>query len=79
MSDAEYMKIHQKYFLDDIRKKYATHKLVHTYRFIYCKIKKGMYGLKQAARLAYDELKAHLTKYDYHPDKYAPNIWQHKT
>ena len=38
-----------------------------------------MYGLKHASRLVYDELKAHLTKYDYHPDKYAPNIWRHKT
>ena len=40
MSDTEYMKIHQKYFFDDIRKKHPIHKLVHIDGYIYCKIKK---------------------------------------
>ena len=79
MSNAEYMKIHKKYFLKDICEKYSIQQLVHTDGYVYCRIKKGMYGLKQAARLAYDELKAHLAKYDYHPDKFATNIWRHKT
>ena len=38
-----------------------------------------MYGLKQAARLAYNSLKKHLHKHGYFPDKFAPNIWSHKT
>ena len=38
-----------------------------------------MYGLKQAACLAYDSLKLHLKKYGYSPDKYARDIWSHKT
>ena len=46
MSNAEYMKIHNKYFLQDIRQKYQIDKLVHSDGYIYCKIKKGMYGLK---------------------------------
>ena len=36
-----------------------------------------MYGLKQAARLAYDSLKNHLGEYDYFPNKVATNIWSH--
>ena len=36
-----------------------------------------MYGLKQAARLAYDELVANLAKHGYKPDPISPNIWSH--
>ena len=38
-----------------------------------------MYGLKQAARLAYDNLKKNLAPFGYQPDTIAPNIWTHKT
>ena len=38
-----------------------------------------MYGLKQAARLAYDALVTNLKKNGYSPDKYCPNIWVHQT
>ena len=38
-----------------------------------------MYGLKQAARLAYDDLVLHLSKFGYYPDKNCQNIWSHKT
>ena len=79
MLEAEYMKIHKKYFLEDIREKYSIDKLVHVDGYVYCKIKKGMYGLKQVARLAYDELKIHLAQYNHYPDKYTQNIWAHKT
>ncbi len=42
-------------------------------------LKKEMHGLKQAARLAYDDLKVHLSKYGYRPDPIATNIWSHNT
>ena len=73
------MKIHSKYFLEDIRNKYNIINIVHTDGYIYCRINCGMYVLKQAARLAYDSLKQHLKKYGYKPDKYAQNIWHHDT
>ena len=38
-----------------------------------------MYGLKQAARLAYEDLKKHLKKFGYEPDPIAQNIWKHST
>ena len=38
-----------------------------------------MYGLKQAARLAYDNLVTNLKKDGYFPDKYCPNIWSHES
>ena len=79
MDQPEFMKIHSKYFLSDIQQKYKIHNKIHTDNYIYCKIKHGMYGLKQAACLAYDSLKQHLSSYGYHPDKYAQNIWSHES
>ena len=38
-----------------------------------------MYGLKQAARLAYEGLKLNLGEAGYCPDKITPNIWTHET
>ena len=79
MNDAEYMRIHEKYFMPDIRQKYKIDEKVTSNGYVYCRIKRGMYGLKQAARLAYDALKQHLAQYGYHPDIITPNIWTHET
>ena len=78
MDCPEYMKIHAKFFLKDIREKNDINKKKYSDSYVYCKIKQGMYGLKQAARLAYDNLKLHLSKHRYYPDKVATNIWTHK-
>ena len=43
--------------------------------FVYCCIKKGMYGLKQAARLAYDDLNKHIAAFGCFPDPIATNVW----
>ena len=68
MKDAEYMLIHKKHLPRDIVKRYNLEtKLQHDY--IYCKIKRGMYGLKQAAILAYNFLKQNLAPYRYEPIK----------
>ena len=49
----EYMKIHIKYFPQDLQIKYNIQHITGVDNYVYCKIQKGMYGLKQAARLAY--------------------------
>ena len=38
-----------------------------------------MYGLKQAALLAYNEMKKNLTVYGYNPSKGTVGIWEHET
>ena len=52
MKQSEYMKRKMKYFLSDIINKYNLNNIVHN-EYIYIKIKRGVYGLKQAAILAY--------------------------
>ena len=79
MDRPEYMKIPISRFPDDIIDHYNLRAKVCKDGFIWIKIKRGMYGLKQATRFAYDGLKTHLAKYGYYPDKHATNIWYHET
>jgi hypothetical protein len=53
MKDPEYMRIKYKYFPAAIREQYNLATFLATDGYIYIHIKKGMYGLKQAAILAY--------------------------
>ena len=41
-----YMRIHIKYFTEEFRKEYNIDELVGADGYVYCKIRKGMYGLK---------------------------------
>ena len=56
----EYMRIHSKYFDKEIRDLYQLHGKVNKDGYIYCKIQLGMYGLEQAAILAYNLIKERL-------------------
>ena len=56
MKDPEFMRIRYKYFPDAIRKQYNLDQFVTSTGYIYIRIKKGMYRLKQAALLAYKHL-----------------------
>ena len=73
------MRIHEKYFYPDIRQKYNIGSLINEDGYVYCRLKKGMYGLKQAARLAHDKFVTVLAKYGYNPDRIYPNFWTHNT
>lgn len=44
---------------------------------IYIKISKGMYGLKQAGILAFEQLKCHLAPFGYFPVRHTPGLWRH--
>ena len=79
LKDPEYMRVHRKYITDEIKQEYKTDQFTSNDDFIYCKIKKSMYGLKQAARLAYDLIKERLQPHGYKPDSVCPNPWTHDT
>ena len=70
MKTAEYMKISYNIFPQDICDKYNLKQLVNADGYVYIKIKKGMYGLKQAAILAYKQLKTILHHMDM--NRYLP-------
>ena len=79
MLSPEYMKVHYRYFPQDIRTTYNLNDIVHSDGYIYIKIKKRMYGLKQAAILAYEFLSKLLRQADYIPITGALGLWKHKT
>jgi Reverse transcriptase (RNA-dependent DNA polymerase) len=47
--------------------------------YAYVEIRKGMYGLKQAGKLANDQLITHLAQYGYHPTAQTAGLWRHET
>ena len=73
------MKLKYKYFPEDIRRAYKLDKIVTSDDWIYVKIGKGMYSLKQSARIAYDLLKTRLATHGYTPCLENINFWEHKT
>ena len=79
MEGDEYMKVHIKYFPEDIRQRYKLHEKVTASGHIYIRIKKGMYGLKQAAILAYANLKKNLATHGYRPIVGTAGMWEHNT
>ena len=52
---------------------------IHSDGYVYCRIKKGMYGLKQAAILAYKLLLQRLEIDGYIPIPLTDGIFKHRT
>jgi Reverse transcriptase (RNA-dependent DNA polymerase) len=47
--------------------------------WVYMVVYKGMYGLKQAGRLANEQLTEFLAEHGYEPCAITPGLWKHKT
>ena len=78
MAVYQYMKIHRRYLTPEIILEYGlTEDYFTPNGYCFVEIRKGMYGLKEAAILAYDQLCAHLAPYGYHPVKHTPGLWKH--
>ena len=78
IGEQEYMRIHSQYVDQQFRHLYNLHGKIDKDGYVYCKIQLGMYGLKQAAILAYKLIKEILQPAGYYPIKES-NRWQHKT
>ena len=68
------MKIYSKYFPPDIRARYHIYGLISADGYVYIKITKGMYGLKQAAIIAYNQLISHMDLHGYYPVPFTTGI-----
>ena len=79
MGRPEYMRIPIKVLPQDIIDRYSLLDLVDNQGYVYVKINKGMYGLKQAALLAYNKLVNHLAPFGYHPLPFSLGLWTHET
>ena len=45
--------------------------------YIYMRIEKVMYGLKQSGVIANQELVNHMAPFRYHPVQHTPRLWVH--
>ncbi|KAG7352362.1 reverse transcriptase RNA-dependent DNA polymerase [Nitzschia inconspicua] len=78
MAEYEYMRIHRRYIPDDIFEQYNLSALLDG-DFVYVEIRRGMYGLPQAGRIANDYLRTFLEPAGYHPTEHTPGLWRHRT
>ena len=75
----EYMRIHQKYFDKSFIELYNLKNRLDPDGYVYCEVMLGMYGLKQAAILAYKQLKERLGVNGYRPIFGTTGLWKHDT
>ena len=70
MQDYEYIRLHISILPDEIINKYRLRQIMDEGSWVYLEIKKRMYGLKQAGRLANERLQANLKMYGYYPSQH---------
>ena len=78
MDNPEYIRIHKKYFSTAFIHTYNLQPKISTDNYIYCRVKKGMYGLKQAAILAYKLLVKRLEIDGYYPIPLTNGLFSHR-
>ena len=79
MKRYEYFKVHRRMLTDEIIRQYELEMYFDETDYIIFEVRKGMYGLPQAGKIAHDQLKEHLAKSGYQPCLFTPGLWKHKT
>jgi hypothetical protein len=64
---------------DKIIEEYKLREIATEDEYVYCEIRRGMYGLLQAGIIAQVQLEERLGKYGYHQSKIIPGHWTHTT
>ena len=62
---------------DEIMQEYNLHEKKTDEGYVYCEIRKGMYGLPQAGIIAQELLQERLAKVGYYQSKIIPGLWMH--
>ena len=78
MARYKYMKLALSCIPDKIIDQYSLRTLSAS-GWVYLDTRKGMPGLKQAGRIASDQLKAHLAKFGFTPVPRTSELWKHDT
>jgi hypothetical protein len=74
----EYMKMPLSRFIEEIVEKYTLNAFA-VDGWVYIKIRKGLYGLKQAGLLANQLIQTRLAPFGYYPARHTPGLWLHIT
>jgi hypothetical protein len=79
MARYEYMRLRLADMPDDVVEHYKLRELATPDGAVYCKIRKGMYGLSQAGIIAQKLLEERLAKHGYRQSATTPGLWKHDT
>jgi len=77
MKRYEYMRLKITDIPDEIVEEYNLQEKKTDDGYIYCEIRKGMYGLPQAGIIAQELLQDRLAKVGYYQSKIVPGLWKH--
>ena len=72
LTHLQYIRIHAKYFTEEFRKEYNMDEFIDKYGYVYCEIRKGMYGLKETGCVAFQNLVKNLAPFGYEPMPCTP-------
>ena len=76
----QYMRLHCRYITNEITDEYnITDNYFDSNSYVYLEIRNGMYGLKESAIPAYEQLRANLSQFGYITMKHTPGLWRHKS
>ena len=73
----EYGRFHRKDIPQVFIDQYKLEPMFDNKDFVYMEIQRGMYGLKQAGKIANDQLKERLIPHGYRPCRNTPGLWRH--
>ena len=79
MAQPELMKVQYKHTPEGKILKYNIQTKVTANNTIYIHIKKGIYGLRKVAIIAYDNMKLSLKPFEYAPLIVTVGVWKHNT
>ena len=79
MEGDEYMRVKYKHIPEDIRIRYNLKTKVTKDDYVFIRIEKDMYGLKQDALLAYNNPKKNLAQDGYSTIIGTVGLWKHET
>ena len=77
MAEFEYMRIPISMIPQAIIDYYNLMDIVDEHGYVFVEIRKGMYGLPQAGKLAHDRLVEFLKPHGYIPVPFTPGLWRH--
>jgi hypothetical protein len=78
MARFEYFRMKLDLFPQDIIKRYGLSNKVDTDGNVFCKVRRGMYGLLQAGIITQDLLTTRLHHAGYRQSKVTPGYWHHE-
>ena len=79
LTHLQYMRIHAEYFTEEFRKEYNMYEFIDKDGYVYCEIRKVMYGLKEAGCVAFQNLVKNVAHSGFEPMPCTPGLWRHNT